>query len=105
MVGSVEMKIQALNEMIEARTRMLDLQEALGMFSIFRDECILICDTDEFFAYAKHIGVKVTHNGTTPGGSIHVIFTYKEVRFSAHIPPDDYRRYQQEIEGGDTDVL
>lgn len=105
MNGSVEMKMQVLDEMIAARTRMLDLQESLGMFSIFRDESILICDTDEFFAYVKHIGAKVLPNGTTPGGSMRVIFTYSGVKFSAHLFADEYQQYQYEIEGGDADVL
>lgn len=105
MNGSVEMKMQVLDKMIAARTRMLDLQESLGMFSIFRDESIFISDTDEFFAYAKHIGAKVKHNGTTPGGSIQVIFAYNGIRFSAHLFADEYQQYRHEIEGGDTDVL
>lgn len=105
MNGSVEMKMQVLDEMIAARTQMLDLQESLGMFSIFREESIFISDADEFFAYAKHIGAKVSYNGTTPGGCAYVVFVYKGVRFSTHLFADEYQQYQHEIEGGDADVL
>ena len=106
MEGSIEMKMQAIDKMIELRSQLITMQENLGMYNGFEERTsILIYKTDVFFEYASHIGTKVTSVYVTDDGDICVMFTYKDVMFDTYVKPEEYQMYEHEIYKGDENVL
>lgn len=105
MEGSIEMKMQAIDKMIEIRNQLIVMQKKLNIWNEFdEDDEILVYDTPEFFDIARHIGAKVESDGTYSSG-LHVLFTYKDVKFSTYVNSSELSIYEHEIHRSDENVL
>lgn len=87
MEGSIEMKMQALDKMLEHRKQLVALQIELGMWNDFDErDSVLIFSVEDFFLYANHIGAKVTCKKAGEDGSfpVKLEFSYKEALFTTY---------------------
>lgn len=101
MESSIEMKIQALDKLLEMRKQLITMQDNLGMYTSVAEEIpILIYQTEEFFEVAKEVGAVVTSGDITDRGAIELMFNHKETTFNTYILPGEYQLHEHEIDRG-----
>lgn len=104
MDASVEMKIQAIDKMIELRKQLIVMQDNMGVWNGLDKDCvILVYNASEFFDIAKHVGANVESDEICEQG-LRIMFSYKNTTFVAYINPSDYQHYESEIDRGDSDA-
>lgn len=105
MEGSIEMKMQAIDKMIEMRNQLIVMQDNLNMFNGFdKNGTVIIHNTSAFFEIAKHVGAKVEPGNMTNAG-LRTMFNYKDVKFVAYIDSEERILYEHEIHRSDANVL
>ena len=105
MEGSIEMKMQAIDKMIELRNQLIVMQKNIGVWNGFdKDDVILIYDNSDFFNIARHVGANVNSDNVSEIG-LRTVFNYKDVKFVAYIKQEEYQMYEHEIYKGDENVL
>lgn len=105
MENSMEMKMQAIDKMLEMRKQIIDMQDNLGMYNGFdKDTPVLIYNTEEFFEMARHVKAGVSTGYIADDGMINVMFSYNETLFNTYILPGEYQFYEEEIDRGETDA-
>lgn len=101
MESSIEIKIQALDKMLEMRKQLITMQDNLGMFTSAAKEIpILIYQTEEFFEVANEVGANVVSGDIVDQGMIELLFDYKEASFHTYILPGEYQLHEHEIDRG-----
>ncbi|MGN0352428.1 MAG: hypothetical protein ACI4ES_12315 [Roseburia sp.] len=101
---SIEMKIQALDRMIEMRKQLITMQDNLGVYnSLSEDTFVLIYRTENFFEIANELKANVESGPTTKEGDIILSFYYKDTKFSTFILPKEYELLKHEIDRGESD--
>lgn len=108
MEGSIEMKRQILDKMLDVREQMVALENDLGIYHIYvdGDSDVLFHNKEEFFYFAKLMGAKVESDYEKDEiGDISVKFIYREVTFKTFLNEEESQLYQHEIARSDADVL
>ena len=105
MENSMEMKMQAIDLMLEARKQMIVMQDNLGIYNGFgKGDRILIYSTEDFFEMARYVKEKVRTGDIADNGMINVMFSYNGVIFNTFILPGEYQLYEEEIDRGEADA-
>lgn len=99
---STEMKMQAIDKMIEMRNQLITMQDNLGMYnSVDNETPILIYQTDDFFEIANMVNGKVKSGDVMDSGRIEITFNYKDTEFNTFILPVEYQLHEHEIDRGE----
>lgn len=105
MKGSMEMKMQAIDEMLEMRKQMIVMQDNLGIYNGFgKGDKILIYSTEDFFEMARRVKERVSTGNIASNGMISIMFSYNGVLFNTFIWPREYQLHENEIDRGETDA-
>ncbi|MGN0246820.1 MAG: hypothetical protein ACI4DK_12775 [Lachnospiraceae bacterium] len=108
MEGSIEMKMQSLDKILDTREQMNTMLSNLGFYHCCSGESssVLVRNTDEFFEYANHINAEVMSDYKKDAdGDIKVKFIYRDVEFSTFLNPDKISLYGHRIHRSDENVL
>lgn len=102
---SMEMKMQAIDKMLEVRKQLSAIQNNLGMWNSTDDTCpVLIYQTENFFEVANEVNASVRSGEITDKGMIEILFNYKDVLFKTFILPGEYQLHEHEIDRGENDA-
>lgn len=102
---SMEMKMQAIDKMLEMRKQLSVIQNNLGMWNSADDTCpVLVYQTEDFFEVANEVNASVQSGDITDKGMIEISFDYKDVKFHTFILPGEYQLHEHEIDRGDSDA-
>lgn len=98
---SIEMKMQALDKMIEMRNQMVTMQDNLGVYNGFdKDNGILIYSTEDFLEIAKHVSTSIASRELEKIGNVELSFNYNGTEFHTFVLPCEYEEYKSEINAG-----
>jgi len=98
---SIEMKMQALDKMIEMRNQMVTMQDNLGVYNGFdKDSGILIYSTEDFLEIAKHVSTSIASRELKEIGNVELSFNYNGTEFRTFVLPCEYEEYKSEISAG-----
>ena len=102
MEASIEMKIVVLDQMLEVRKQLIEMQEGLGMYNgLDLESTILIYSPKEFIEYSKAVGADFAETGyKTDEGNREIAFEYKGMSFNTYVYPEEYELYKEELSGG-----
>ena len=101
---SIEMKMQALDKMIEMRNQLIAMQNNLGVYNSMDEESsILVYSTEDFFEIARYVKANVSSDGIVMGNT-RLVFQYKGTGFTTHVLPCEYKEYKNEIDVGEQNV-
>lgn len=105
MDASIEMKLQAIDKMIDMRNQLITMQENLNMSTgVDLDNEVLVYRLKDLRELAEATGNKIHENGyTSNDGCVGVAFKYKETGFCTYLAPDVYEAYKNETESGGKD--
>ena len=101
---STEMKMQALDKMIEMRNQLIAMQDNLGVYNGFdKDSGILIYSTEEFIEIAKHVNTSISSRVLEKIGSVELSFNYNGTEFHTFALPCECEEYKNELNLGGSD--
>ena len=102
---NMEMKIQAIDRMLEMRSQLIAMQDNLGMYNAFGADCpVLIYQTEDFFEVSNEVNASVQSGDITDSGMIELRFSYKDTEFNTFILPGEYQLHEHEIDRGENDA-
>lgn len=105
MESSIEMKMQAIDKMLELRKQIIDMQDKLGVYNgLGESDCVLIYNTEDFFEMARRVKERVSTGNIASNGMISIMFSYNGVLFNTFIWPREYQLHEDEIDRGETDA-
>ncbi len=98
MDASIEMKLLAIDRMIDMRKQLIAMQDNLGMSNgLSADEKILVYHLEDLLELSKAIGTEVHETGyISERGYTEVAFEYKGVTFNTYILSEEYELYKNE---------
>lgn len=86
MNSSTEMKFQKIDELLEARSRLIEIQTELGMdVGIHGFNNVLVLEDDLFLELADHNGKGIERGFVASGGDIEFYFKYKDIMFNTFV--------------------
>ena len=95
---SIEMKIQALDKMIEMRNQMVTVQDNLGVYNGFNKNCgILIYSTEDFLEIAKHVSTSIASRELKEIENVELSFNYNGTEFHTFVLLCEYEAEQERI--------
>lgn len=102
---SIEMKLQAINKMLDMRNQLIAMQENLGMYDGFdASSSVLVYEIEDLLKLSEAVHCELHETGyITDQGNVSVAFEYKGSSFSSYFSPDDYERYKDKIARGSKD--
>lgn len=102
---SMEMKLQAIDKMIEMRNQLIGMQENLRMSNGFTvDGSILVFETNDLIELSKAVEADIHKTGyITKDGFPEIAFEYKGIKFNTYDYSNDYERYENQTARGDED--
>lgn len=102
MDASIEMKLQAIDRMIDIRKQLIVMQDNLGMSNgLDSDEKVLIYHLKDLLELAKAVGNEAYETGyKSERGYTEVVFEYKGVAFNTYILPEEYELYKSKTGRG-----
>lgn len=105
MNGSIEMKLQAIDKMIDIRNQLITMQENLNMSTgVDFGDGVLVYRLKDLQELAEATGNEIHENGyTSNDGWIGVASKYKGTEFHTYLAPDEYKAYKGETESGGKD--
>ena len=98
MDASIEMKLLAIDRMIDMRKQLIVMQDNLRMNSgLDSSEKVLVYHLKDLLELSKAIGTEVHETGyISDRGYMEVAFEYKGVTFNTYILPKEYELYKNE---------
>lgn len=105
MNGSIEMKLQAIDKMIDMRNQLITMQENLNMSTgVDFSNGVLVHSLKDLQELAEATGNEIHETEYVPGdGWKEVAFEYKEISLHTFLTQDEYEAYKSENESGGKD--
>ena len=99
MESSIEMKMQAIDKMLEQRKQLIIMANNTGLHMGFDpDTSITVYDASDFFEYAEKFGSEVKESDFKPStGRICVYFSYHDCDFDCYLDATEVKEYAQRI--------
>lgn len=102
---SMEMKMQAVDEMLAVRKQLITMQDKVGMWNQVDDRTpLLIYNTEDFFEMAEYVGEKISSRYIEEGKYYSLRFTYNETVFSTQVIPKEYEKLKNKISEEEADA-